>query len=157
MKVFLAADHAGFALKEKVRAFLTREGYEVKDCGAYELNKEDDYPDFVYEAARKVALDGTNRGIVFAKSGGGESIVANKVRGIRAVLGFNRENVTLARTHNDANVLSLGSSFVSEEEAKDLVKLFLETPFSNEERHVRRIEKIKKIEQKYARSDSGNS
>ena len=146
MKVYLAADHAGFELKEKVKSFLQKEGYEVEDCGAFQFDQYDDYPDFIGKAAVGVSKDPLSKGIVFGKSGAGEAIVANKIKGIRAFLGINEENVRLAREHNDANVLSLGCVFVTEEQTYELAKLFLETPFSNEERHKRRIEKIKKIE-----------
>ncbi|MBI2028045.1 MAG: RpiB/LacA/LacB family sugar-phosphate isomerase [Candidatus Levybacteria bacterium] len=146
MKVYLGTDHAGFELKEQIKAFLKEQGYEVEDCGAFEFDKNDDYPDFISKAAIGVSSNPDSKGIVFGKSGAGECIVANKIKGIRAILGFNKENVELSRLHNDANVLSLGSAFVEENPAKELVKTFLETPFSNEERHVRRIEKIKKIE-----------
>jgi len=146
MKVYLAADHAGLELKEKIKTFLTEKGYEFEDCGAFDFDKDDDYPDFVSSAAQRVSKDEGSLGIIFGKSGAGEAICANKIKGIRAALGFNRENVLLSRTHNDANVLSLGSAFSSEDEAKELVALFLETPFSGEERHKRRIEKIARIE-----------
>lgn len=148
MKVYLASDHAGFELKEKVKKFLLEQGYEIEDCGAYALDPNDDYPDFCGKAAQQVAEHPGSFGIVLGKSGAGEAIVANKIKGVRAFLGINEENVKLAREHNDANVLSLGSALVGEELAKELVKLFLETPFSGEERHKRRIEKIKKIEEK---------
>lgn len=147
MKVYLAADHAGFELKDKVKKFLMENGYAVEDCGAFQFDKDDDYPDFIGKAAVAVAKDSSAKGIVFGKSGAGEAIVANKIKGIRAFLGINEENVKLAREHNDANVLSLGSAFVSEEKAYELAKFFLETLFSNEERHRRRIEKIKGIEE----------
>jgi len=146
MKIYLGADHAGFELKEQIKSFLKEKEYEVEDCGAFSFDKNDDYPDFIAKAAKKVASDKDSKGIVLGKSGAGECIVANKIKGIRAVLGFSKENVKLAREHNDANVLSLGSEFVNEELAKELVKIFLETPFSNEERHKRRIEKIKQVE-----------
>ncbi len=146
MKVYLAADHAGLELKEKMKTFLSEKGYEVTDCGAFEFEKDDDYPDFVAAAAEKVAKDSGSLGIVFGKSGAGEAIAANKIKGIRAAVGFNRENVLLCRVDNDANVLSLGSAFVNEDEAKQLAELFLETPFSQEERHKRRIEKITQLE-----------
>lgn len=146
MKIYLGADHAGFELKEKVKAYLENEGYDVEDCGAFEFDKNDDYPDFIALCATKVAQDPNGKGIVFGKSGAGECIVANKIKGIRAVLGVNKTNVELSRTHNDANVLSLGSLFADEMLAKELTKIFLNTPFSNEERHIRRIEKIEKIE-----------
>ncbi len=147
MKVYLGTDHAGFELKEKVKKFLLDNKYEVEDCGAFELNPEDDYPDFCAEAARKVAADPDSKGIVFGKSGAGEAIVANKIKGIRAFLAVNENNVRLAREHNDANVMSLGSEIVDEGNVENLVKVFLETPFSGEERHRRRIEKIKKLEE----------
>ena len=146
MKVYLGTDHAGFELKEQIKAYLMQQGHEVKDCGAFEFDKTDDYPDFISKAAKQTANDPDSKGIVFGKSGAGECIVANKIKGIRAILGFNKENVELSRLHNNANVLSLGSAFVNSNLAKELVKLFLETDFSNEERHKRRIDKITKIE-----------
>lgn len=149
MKIYLGTDHAGFEFKENVKNFLTKEGYEIEDCGAFTFDKDDDYPDFIAKAAKKTAENPSSFGIVFGKSGAGECIVANKIKGIRAILGFTKENVILARVHNDANILSLGSEFVSNDQACELIKLFLETPFSNEERHIRRINKIKEIESKW--------
>lgn len=146
MKIYLGADHAGFQLKEHIKAFLKKEGYEVIDEGALVFDKTDDYPDFIAKAARSVAANLGSFGIVFGKSGAGEAIVANKIPGIRAVLCFKPENARLAREHNDANVLSLGEGFTQPKEAEEIVKTFLETSFSNEERHKRRIEKIKQIE-----------
>ncbi|MDO8620938.1 MAG: RpiB/LacA/LacB family sugar-phosphate isomerase [Candidatus Levybacteria bacterium] len=146
MKIYLGADHAGFELKEKVKSYLKNEEYDVEDCGAFEFDKNDDYPDFIASCAKKVAQDSNSKGLVFGKSGAGECIVANKIKRVRAVLGINKTNVELSRTHNDANVLSLGSLFVDEVLAKELTKIFINTPFSNEERHIRRIEKIKMIE-----------
>lgn len=146
MKIYLATDHAGFELKEKVKKYLLSKNYDIKDCGAFEFNKADDYPDFVKSAALKVSEDKGSFGIVLGKSGAGEAIVANKIKGVRAVLCFNSENAKLAREHNDANVLSLGSGFVDFEKAKELIEAFLETPFSNEERHIRRVKKITEIE-----------
>jgi ribose 5-phosphate isomerase B len=147
MKVYLGTDHAAFELKENIKKFLNEQGYEIEDCGAATFDPNDDYPDFCSVAAKRVAENPGSFGVVFGKSGAGEAIVANKIHEIRAFLAVNEENVRLARQHNDANVISLGSAIVSEEEAKNLVKLFLETPFSNEERHARRIEKIRQIEQ----------
>jgi len=146
MKIYLAADHAGFKLKEQIKAYLLKEGYETEDCGAFSFEKNDDYPLFIAKAAEKVSQDETSKGIIFGKSGTGEEIVANKIRNIRAFTGVDEENVRLAREHNDANVLSLGSDFVDLEKAKRLVKIFLSSPFSNEPRHKRRIEEIKEIE-----------
>ncbi len=148
MKIYLGTDHAGFEFKESIKQFLTKEGYEVEDCGAFTFDKNDDYPDFISKVAEKISGDPSSFGIVLGKSGAGECMVANKYKGIRAFLAVNENNVRLAREHNDANIISLGSEIVTLEEAKNLIKLFLEIPFSNEERHVRRINKIKEIENK---------
>jgi len=145
MKVYLAADHAGFELKEKVKEHLLK-NHEVIDEGALSFNPTDDYPNFIVKAAEKVSQDQDSKGIVFGKSGTGEEIVANKIRNIRAFAGVDEENVRLAREHNDANILSLGSAFVDFEKAKILVDIFLNTAFSKEPRHKRRIEEIKEIE-----------
>ena len=146
MKIYLGTDHAGFELKEKIKSYLVEKNFQVEDCGAFEFDKNDDYPDFVSKAAQKTSEDSQSFGIVFGKSGAGECITANKIKKIRAVLGFSAENVRLAREHNDANVLSMGSGFVNEKTAKELVTIFLQTRFTNEERHIRRINKIKEIE-----------
>ncbi len=146
MKIFLGSDHAGFKLKEEVKNFLMEQGHDVEDCGAKNYDASDDYPDFIGVAAKKVSENPGSMGIVFGKSGGGEAIIANKIKGIRAVLAVNEENVKLGREHNDANILSFGSIFYDIETVKNLAKLFLETPFSNEERHVRRIKKIAELE-----------
>ncbi|MDP3733312.1 MAG: RpiB/LacA/LacB family sugar-phosphate isomerase [Candidatus Daviesbacteria bacterium] len=146
--IYLASDHAGFELKEKVKEFLEKEGYEVEDCGAYELNPVDDYPDFISKAAEAVSKDPESKAIIFGGSGQGEAIVANKFSNVRAAVFYgNADMVSLTREHNDANILSLGARFLTEDEVFEAVKLWLETPFTEEERHVRRIEKIKKIEQ----------
>ncbi len=146
MKIYFGTDHAGFELKNLLLAFVRDElGYEVVDCGAYEYNGEDDYPEFIRNAALKVAHDTSGgRGIVLGGSGNGEVMVANKVSGVRAAHyhGGNLDIVRLAREHNDANILSLGGRFMEEEEAKEAVRIFLTTEFSNDERHVRRISHI---------------
>ena len=146
MKIFLASDHAGFNLKQKIKNYLLSQNNEVEDCGDFEPTPEDDYPEFIAKAAEKVSQNKNSRAIVFGKSGAGEEIVANKIVGIRAVIGFSNENVILARKDNDVNILSLGSEFVDEEKAIELVQLFLDTPFSNEDRHKRRIEEISNLE-----------
>jgi ribose 5-phosphate isomerase B len=148
MKVFLASDHAGFALKEAVKQFLLVQKFDVSDCGAFAFDKDDDYPDLIVKAAEKVSRDPLAKGIVFGKSGTGEEIVANKIPNIRAFTGVDEENVRLAREHNDANVLSLGAEFVDFAKAKNLVKIFLKTPFSKAPRHQRRLDEIAKIEEK---------
>ncbi len=145
MKIYLAADHAGFDLKEKIQTFLETGGYEVYDCGDSVYEKTDDYPDYVGMAAGAVANDPEgSRGIIFGWTGQGEAMVANRFTGVRAALyaGGDEEIITLSRLHNNANVLSLGAHFVDEEKAKRLVTLWLETEFKGEERHERRIKKI---------------
>ncbi len=147
-KIFLGADHAGFELKEHVKNYLLRLGMKVEDKGAYKFDLQDDYPDFIVPVAKKVAEDpANNKGIIFGASGQGEAIAANKIKGIRAALyyGGNTEIIKLSRTHNDANILSLGTRFLSEEEAIEAIKIWLGTDFSNEARHARRIKKISKI------------
>lgn len=146
MKIFLGSDHAGFALKEAIKVFLQKKEYDVVDCGAVTFDPLDDYPDFVGKAGLEVERNLGSFGFVFGKSGAGECVVANKIKGIRAVLAVNNENVMLSRLHNDANVLSFGTLFFDVERAKELAKLFLTTEFSNEARHVRRIRKIAELE-----------
>lgn len=145
-KIILATDHAGFKLKEEIKEYLVDEGMEVDDMGAYALNPQDDYPDFIVPAAKKVAKN-QSRGIIFGASGQGEAIVANKVNGIRAALyyGKNTEIVKLSRTHNNVNILSLGAKFLTKEEAIEAIKIWLKTDFSNEEKHRRRIKKISNL------------
>ncbi len=147
--IYLGADHAGFELKEEIKKYLMSSGFEVEDVGAYALDPNDDYPDFVRPAAQAVANDPErSRGIVIGGSGQGEAIVANKIKGIRTAVyyGGSLDIVKLSRQHNNANVFALGARFVSTEEAKRAVKLWLETGFEGG-RHQRRIEKIQKIEQ----------
>jgi ribose 5-phosphate isomerase B len=148
MKVFLATDHAGFALKEEIKKYLQQQNYKVVDCGAFSIDPTDDYPNFIKKVGEAIESDPTAFGIIFGKSGAGEEIVANKFKNVRAVLGFSKENVELSRQHNNANVLSLGAAFEDFAKAKELVKIFLKTPFSNDPRHIRRIGEIKKIEDK---------
>lgn len=147
--MYLATDHAGFELKEKIKEFLIRDGYEIEDFGAASFDPEDDYPDFISQAAEAVSKDPTSKAIIFGGSGQGEAIVANKFSRVRAAVYYGKveEMPKLTRQHNDSNILSLGARFLTNEEAIDAVKLFLETPFSEEPRHVRRIEKIQKIEE----------
>ena len=146
-KIFLASDHAGFKLKNKIKTYLER-SFEVEDCGAFEYDKNDDYPDFVIPCAKKVAQNKNSLGIIFGGSGQGEAIAANKVKGIRAVVfyGGNKKLIQLTKQHNGANILSLGARFLTEKEAIQIVKLWLKTKFSNEERHVRRLRKIEEFE-----------
>ena len=144
MKIYLAADHAGFDLKNALVAHLQTLGYEVEDLGAHTLDPEDDYPDFITPCAKRVAREAGAFGIVIGKSGQGEAMAANRVKGARAVVyyGGSIDGPALARHHNNANILSLGAGFISETDAREAVRLFLQTPFSNEERHLRRLAKF---------------
>lgn len=146
MVVYFATDHAGFAHKEDVLAYVRDElGYVVEDCGALHYDENDDYPDFISQAAYKVGENpDASRGIIFGGSGQGEAMVANRVEDVRATVyyGGSKEIITLSREHNNANILSIGARFVSLEESKEVVKTWLETPFNNDVRHVRRINKF---------------
>ncbi|MCC6934773.1 MAG: RpiB/LacA/LacB family sugar-phosphate isomerase [Candidatus Yanofskybacteria bacterium] len=142
--IYLATDHRGFELKERIKEWLTEWQLEFVDCGNTVLDPNDDYTDFVAIAAEKVAQDPIgNRGIVLGATGQGEAMVANRRRGVRAAVyyGGPKNIVTMSREHNGANVLSIGASFVGDD-VKDMLKLWLDTDFSNEERHIRRIGKI---------------
>ena len=145
-KIVLATDHAGLKLKEEIKKHLMESGMEVEDMGAYSLDPKDDYPDFIIPAAKKVAND-QSKGIIFGASGQGEAIVANKVKGIRAALYYGKDIkiVRLSRTHNNTNILSLGAKFLTKEEAIKAVNIWLETDFSSEPRHLRRIKKISDV------------
>ncbi|MFA6397368.1 MAG: RpiB/LacA/LacB family sugar-phosphate isomerase [Candidatus Paceibacterota bacterium] len=144
MKVYIGTDHAGFELKEKLIPFLKELGYQVEDKGAYEFNPNDDYPDFITPVAKAVAEDKGSFGIIMGGSGEGEAMDANRVEGVRAIeyYGKNMDIIKLGREHNDANILSLGVRFMDEDEAIQSVKKFLETKFSGDARHLRRIDKI---------------
>ncbi|MBR1471749.1 MAG: ribose 5-phosphate isomerase B [Lachnospiraceae bacterium] len=142
MKIVIGSDHgAAFALKGELIAFLRDKGYEVEDMGTYS-DASCDYPDFGRPVAEAVAAGRADRGILVCTTGIGMSIVANKVRGIRAALCFNEQMAELTRLHNDSNVLVLGAGVVEEDVAKQIAQIWLTTEFSNEERHIRRIAKI---------------
>ena len=144
-RVFLGTDHAGYELKERLKALLTADGHDVVDCGAHTYDAQDDYPAFCIEAARRAVAEG-GVGIVLGGSGNGEQIAANKVPGARAALCWSRAIARLAREHNDANVCSLPARFLAEDEAVEVLRTFLATPFSGDERHVRRIGQISSYE-----------
>ncbi len=156
MKIYFATDHAGFELKEVLVQFVRDElGYDVEDFGAHELDAKDDYPDFIKLAAQAVSNDALNanasgknnssRAIILGGSGQGEAMVANKFENVRAVVwyGGTDEILRLSRQHNDANILSIGARFVDLEMAREGVRKWLDTKFSSDERHIRRIKKIK--------------
>ena len=143
--IYLAADHRGFDLKVKIKEWLKEWNYEYEDMGAFEYDKDDDYPDFISKAAEKVSQDPDNsKAIIMGGSGQGEAMVANRYKNVRAAVfyGGSEEVIKLSREHNDANVLSLGTFFVDIQIAQKAIKLWLETPFSGEERHKRRIFKF---------------
>ena len=149
MKIYLASDHAGVELKEKVKKYLIESGYEVDDKGAHRFDPEDDYPDLIRPAAEDVARDVGSRGIIFGGSGQGEAMAANRIPGVRAAVfygggwvGLVQNVIKFSRDHNDANVLSIGARFVDFEHAKSAIDLWLKAPFSKEERHARRIRKL---------------
>ena len=151
MRVHIATDHAGMELSAHLVEHLTAAGYEMVDHGPAEYDALDDYPGFCINAARAVAAERAegldSLGIVLGGSGNGEQIAANKVKGIRAALAWNLETAKLAREHNDANVVAVGGRQHSIEEATALIQAFLAEPFSEDERHVRRIGKIAAYEQ----------
>ncbi len=139
MRVHLGSDHAGLELKEHLVGWLRGQGHEPVDHGPFVFDALDDYPVFCLRAAAAVVDDEGSRGVVIGGSGNGEQIAANKVAGVRAALAWSEETARLAREHNDANVVSVGGRMHTLEEMTRYVGVFLETPFSGEERHVRRI------------------
>lgn len=145
--IYLAADHRGFALKETLKTFLTEEGFSFEDAGAFTLDSEDDYVDFAISAAEKIAEDPANhRGILLCGSGHGMDVVANKYRGLHAAWVNTHDSAVMSRAHGNTNVLVLGADWLDENTVKDIVGTWLKTPFSGEERHVKRLRKIEEIE-----------
>ena len=151
MRVHIATDHAGMELSAHLVVYMHETGYEMVDHGPTEYDAQDDYPGFCINAARAVVADREqgldSLGIVLGGSGNGEQIAANKVAGVRAALAWNLDTARLAREHNDANVVAVGGRQHSLEEATELIEAFLAAPFSEDERHVRRIGKIATYEQ----------
>lgn len=144
--VYLGSDHGGYLLKEELKIWLVKNGFTGEDLGADSFDPEDDYPDFILPLAKKVAADPSSFGIVIGRSGNGEAIAANKIKRIRAALCMNKEMARKAREHNNANIISLGADYIDTDQAESMVKIFLETPFSHEERHIRRLAKIEEVE-----------
>ena len=156
MKVYIASDHAGYGLKSTLKLFLEGQDHQVVDSGPYEYNENDDYPDYVAAVASEVSQNPeTVLGIIIGGSGQGEAIMANRFPYVRAVV-FNGQpspldgravpdEITLTREHNNANILSLGAWFLNDQEAKTAVSRWLSTPFSSEERHIRRLRKIESL------------
>jgi len=142
--IYLGADHAGFKLKEKIRRYLTDLKIEHQDLGSLVLDPKDDYPDYALAVANKVA-ETNEKGIIICGTGVGSAVAANKVKGIRAALVFNKRMAEQSRAHLDSNVLVLGAWIVPTRLIRKIVKVWIETPFSKDERHLRRIEKINRI------------
>lgn len=146
MRVYLGSDHAGFELKNHLVEWLKAAGHEPVDCGPHIYDAQDDYPPFCLRAAERTAADADALGIVIGGSGNGEQIAANKVKGVRAALAWSEETASLGRQHNNANVVAVGARMHSTEEATKFVETFLATPFSGDERHIRRIDMLSDYE-----------
>ncbi|MDP3970530.1 MAG: RpiB/LacA/LacB family sugar-phosphate isomerase [bacterium] len=145
--IYLGADHGGFELKNQIMQWLEEWSMPYEDLGAYEMDEQDDYPDFAFAVADKVAENPTNnRGILACRSAAGVIIAANKVKNIRAVATFNKVSAQHSREHNDANVIGLSGDWLSADDAKEMLQTWLTTDFSNEARHQRRLDQITKRE-----------
>ncbi len=147
MIIYIGADHRGFHLKEALKHALKADGYEVADMGNAEIDQDDDYPDCAAAVGGKVAdAGGEARGILICGSGIGVDVVANKFNGVRSALAVSTEQIRAGRHDDDVNVLAIAAGFTKEDDALAIARVFLETPFEKEERYVRRLEKIAKIE-----------
>lgn len=147
MRVHIGGDHAAYEMQRGLVAWLTEQGHEVVDHGPTEYDELDDYPVFVLRAAEAVAAEPGSLGVVLGGSGNGEQMAANKVKGIRAALCYTTELAQLAREHNNAQIISLGGRFHTQEQAQAMVKVFLETPFAGVERHRRRLDMVSRYEE----------
>ena len=147
MKVYIASDHGGFKLKEKLREYLESFRIDVEDMGPNKLITGDDYPDYTFPLAAKVAADVNSFGILMCRNGAGVNIAANKVSGIRASLSFSVKHAESIRKDDNTNILCLPSDYLSVEEALKIAGVWLNTEFSGAERHVRRMQKIKNFEE----------
>ena len=143
-KLIVGCDHAGFEMKEEIKSWLFDIGYEVEDVGARELAPDDDYPDYTIPMTEKILADKSSRGVFFGGSGQGEAMCANRHSGIRAGVyyGGDLEIIRKMREHNNTNVLSIGARFININEAKEAIKLWINTKFPGDERHVRRLSKF---------------
>jgi ribose 5-phosphate isomerase B len=147
--IYLAADHRGFQLKEELKKYLAEQGFETEDIGALEYNQDDDYVDFAREASGKIAENPSlHRGVFICGSGHGMDIVANKFKGVRAALGFNRQVAVQSREHENSNVLVLAADWLRLADAINVVGDWLNAEFKGEERHARRLKKIEEIEER---------
>ncbi|MFZ3029754.1 MAG: RpiB/LacA/LacB family sugar-phosphate isomerase [Minisyncoccia bacterium] len=160
MKIYIGSDHAGYELKKELINYFSELGHVVEDKGPFEYNSDDDYPDFIKQVAEAVVKDSESFGVVLGGSGQGEAMCANRVPGARTALFYSEaipqeavdisgqksvdpyEIIKLARVHNNANILSLGARFLSKDQMKFSIELFISTEFKGEERHIRRIQKL---------------
>jgi len=147
MKIAIGSDHAGFILKTKIISFLKNNGFDIIDVGTNNSDTSVDYPDFAKEVSLKIVKGEAEKGIIICGSGVGASIAANKIKGIRAAICHDTYSAHQGVEHDDMNVLCLGERIIGEELAKEIVLSFLKAKFSNEERHIRRLNKIKKLEE----------
>ena len=145
MKVFIAADHGGFKLKEYIRRHLMAEGCEVEDLGAHEYVDEDDYPDYVVPLAKELYENPYSLGVLICRNGVGVNIAANRYKHIRAALSWDPNHIISAKNDDHANVLTLPADYINEETAKNIVNAWLNTNYSNEEKHLRRLKKIDQL------------
>ena len=150
MRIHIGGDHAAYELKGALVEHLSAQGHDVVDHGPHAYDALDDYPVFVLRAAQAVAAEAGSLGVVLGGSGNGEQMAANKVAGIRAALAYSAELAELARQHNNAQVVSIGARFTADDEAKAIVDAFVATPFSEDPRHVRRIEMVERFESEAA-------
>ena len=147
-KLYIASDHGGFKLKEKIKDHLNKQGVEYEDLGTHGGDDEDDYPDYAFEVGGKVSKGRSNRGILICGSGSGMAMAVNKVKGIRGVMAYDAYSAKMSRVDNDANVLCLRERYFSSANAKKIVSVWLNTEFGGLARHKRRINKIRKYERK---------
>ena len=148
MKIFIGADHRGFELKEFLKERLKESNIDFEDCGNLIYDSQDDYSDFAFKVGEKVIKDKDNLGILICGSGAGVCFAVNKIKGIRASVIYEEKMAKMAKADDDLNVLCLASDFIQKEKAWQIVKVFLETSFKNEEKYLRRIKKISDYENK---------
>lgn len=145
--IYIGADHRGFKLKEKVKQFLEKNKIKFKDLGALKYDENDDYPDFAYKVASKISKNPEkNKGILICGSGVGVCITANKLKNVRCALAINKEQIKIAKMHDNINCLAISSDFTNYKKVKGIIDIFLKTKFSRKQKYIRRIKKIKKIE-----------
>jgi len=145
--IYLGADHGGYELKEEIKQYLSKKGLDFEDLGNKEHDENDDYPDYAFAVSERVAENKNNRGILLCRSSGGMVIAANKVKGIRAVSCHDVKSARHAREHNNANVITMPADWLNKKQTMNIVETFLDTLFTNEKRHVKRLKKIEDYEE----------